>query len=215
MRHPNLPVPEDAPTVRTPETPCPCCGETMDAATCANGDHLPKAGDFSLCIYCRAINIFEEDLTIRAARQEEIDALDDETRAFLNSLRIEMRQHPLAKEAPAAPTKQSPKGRVHIIPVDGAGEVREADKCPPFEELRQIVGGHIEHVRVLFDGKLAHMFVNELGAVEAGPGYPLPINPIATEIYHQLSRSQGRDWEGPPYIHGTAIVVENIPDAWT
>ena len=60
---------------RTPKSPCPICGYVMDAATMVNGSAGPKPGDVSICMRCGAVNLFGEDLTIRAPTADEKTAI--------------------------------------------------------------------------------------------------------------------------------------------
>ena len=53
--------------------PCPKCGMIADAATSVEaGDHSPSLGDVGVCIQCGSVNIYNEDLSLRAATPEEI-----------------------------------------------------------------------------------------------------------------------------------------------
>lgn len=68
----------------------------------------------------------------------------------------------------------------------------------------------LEHVAVLYNGRRASMFVDELGAILSPP---LAVNPKATEIYHAASKRRGVTI-GPddPKIHGRAILFD--ADLW-
>lgn len=52
-------------------TPSPCCecGRLLDAAS---GTGFPKPDDFTLCAYCGSINVFNEELKLRAPTEEEL-----------------------------------------------------------------------------------------------------------------------------------------------
>lgn len=67
------------------------------------------------------------------------------------------------------------------------GELEYA--CPPFSEIRKLIGlepdSMIEHVAVLWKGKRAHMFVDEIGAIRG-----LPRNERATRIYYNATISR-------------------------
>lgn len=39
-------------TTKTGATKCPVCKTRFDAATSISGEHVPKVGDFSLCVRC-------------------------------------------------------------------------------------------------------------------------------------------------------------------
>lgn len=55
-----------------PNAKCPSCGKTLDAwAIEDNNQAPPKGGDFSMCAYCNAFMVFNDDLTLRLANEEE------------------------------------------------------------------------------------------------------------------------------------------------
>lgn len=58
---------------RVPDCPCPGCGEFLGGAM---GPQQPKPGDYSVCAHCALILRFKEDLTLRAATDEELLADD-------------------------------------------------------------------------------------------------------------------------------------------
>lgn len=69
-------------TTRIPEQLCPYCGEHVDRATPApsNQDARPEPGNFSLCCSCAGILVYQADLTVRKATDEEIaDVMKDAT----------------------------------------------------------------------------------------------------------------------------------------
>lgn len=59
--------------VEIPKHECPACGYVMDAATIITAEvpTMPKAGDFSICARCRAVNVFLDDLALRPATKDE------------------------------------------------------------------------------------------------------------------------------------------------
>lgn len=69
---------------RTPETKCPFCGETLDAAT-GIGSSSPSPGDISVCVKCRSWLRFTEDLTLRPFEDADFKEIDPDT---LNLLRL-------------------------------------------------------------------------------------------------------------------------------
>lgn len=82
--------------------------------------------------------------------------------------------------------------QIQVIKTDGTVEV--LDKCPNLEGMQKIVGGYIEHVRVLDriekrDGQdffvYTSMFVNDEGMIAN-----LPTNAKATEVYLRNAREQ-------------------------
>lgn len=89
-----------------------------------------------------------------------------------------------------------------ILLSDGT-TIESTHRDPNLEQMQCIVGGYIELVSVLHNGKRTTMVVNEEGACNG-----MPINRAATEIYHEFAQFVGRDWKGAPYIHGDAILFE-------
>lgn len=50
---------------RLPTTVCPECADPLDAASAAEGDHVPTPGDVSICLNCAWVGIFTDELTLR------------------------------------------------------------------------------------------------------------------------------------------------------
>lgn len=74
-------------THETPECRCPACGAEFDSATGTTTDDAPKPGDFSVCLYCCAILVFNEDLTNRRMSIEEyVDLAAEEKTAIKNAI---------------------------------------------------------------------------------------------------------------------------------
>lgn len=65
-----------------------------------------------------------------------------------------------------------------IIKPDGTEERKEFKARPPYEALRDAVGGIIEGVKVRYDGKVREAYVHEEGLL-----INLPYNHRATEAY--------------------------------
>lgn len=67
------------PGVRTATCGCPYCGAVVTRASEVNGKRArPKAGDFTLCLYCGAFCVFRADGTLRRpVRSEEREAQRD------------------------------------------------------------------------------------------------------------------------------------------
>jgi hypothetical protein len=59
---------------------CPACLKSNDGATSMREDATPKPDDLSVCIYCGQVNVFQTDLTLRAMRKPEFEALPGELR---------------------------------------------------------------------------------------------------------------------------------------
>ncbi len=56
-------------TTATPDVVCAECGKQMD---CASGPGAPEPGDFSLCIGCASLNVFDAQLHLRAPTHDEM-----------------------------------------------------------------------------------------------------------------------------------------------
>lgn len=74
------------------------------------------------------------------------------------------------------------------IKPNGEVELHETPNEPEWKDMQEFVGGYLEHVTVLFQGKRCSMFVHEMGAI-----LPLEENLLATEIYYNASRARGVD----------------------
>ena len=104
--------------------------------------------------------------------------------------------------------------KVHVIQPDGV--VRDVELIGLDKpSLRNFVGGDIEYVAVLFNGKPATMIVNEIGAVrnsEINQTGPMQPNARATAIYWTATiiGRTGVHFNPlkDPMIHGTAVLVE-------
>lgn len=92
------------------------------------------------------------------------------------------------------------------------GEKQESNEKLSLGEMQKIVGGYVEQVYVLHNGKRCTMFVNEEGAIAVKGRDPLPMNRAATEIYHTYVLSQGKLRQHQivdlPRIYGVAIVYD-------
>lgn len=73
-------------------------------------------------------------------------------------------------------------------------------------KINELVDGQYEHVAVLFNGRRADMFVEEHSAGS------MPVNELATKIYHasSLSRDPKADTSTWPKVYGPAIVFDEI-----
>lgn len=59
-----------------PKSECPICFYEMDAATALEGDRAtPMPGDYSLCINCGALLVFEERSQLRQATEDDMEFL--------------------------------------------------------------------------------------------------------------------------------------------
>jgi hypothetical protein len=62
---------KDAPYL--PAVKCPGCGKKLDAATHADDPGLkPSPGDYSICLYCGALHVFDETLRLRPPSIKEL-----------------------------------------------------------------------------------------------------------------------------------------------
>jgi len=67
-------------TARIPDQNCPRCAYRLTAATGLTHDETPEALDLTVCIRCGAALVFEPGLRMRLATEEDLRALDGETR---------------------------------------------------------------------------------------------------------------------------------------
>ena len=56
---------------------CPNCGKTLSGWSALEKGTSPKEGDFSLCVYCSSFLVFNTDLTLRLAEEDEVYELAD------------------------------------------------------------------------------------------------------------------------------------------
>jgi hypothetical protein len=73
-----------------PPSPCTNCGKLVDSATALDGDHVPKPGDVTICLDCRHLMVFADDMTVR-------NPTDDEVREMAGDPDILMHMNALAK----------------------------------------------------------------------------------------------------------------------
>lgn len=73
-----------------PESRCWRCTNKLDDATSTDSPEAkPHAGAFSVCFYCAAISVFDDDLRLRRATDAEIDGLtSDEARELERARRV-------------------------------------------------------------------------------------------------------------------------------
>ena len=57
-----------------PESECSSCARMLDGAFEINSDVAPQPGDLSVCIYCAAVNVFDDELHHRAPTPLELIA---------------------------------------------------------------------------------------------------------------------------------------------
>ena len=59
-------------TTRLPPATCPTCGKTLDAATNIEEDVEPSPGDVTICLGCKDLFIFTEELGLRRPTEAEL-----------------------------------------------------------------------------------------------------------------------------------------------
>lgn len=71
---------------------CPHCDKQLDGFTGVGGergdDAIPREGDFSICLGCRSVLVFNADQTVRASTEKEFK----EFRRWLKKHRAEQRR---------------------------------------------------------------------------------------------------------------------------
>src|SRR5947209_17262717 len=77
--------------------------------------------------------------------------------------------------------------------------------CSRFEGW---IGGPVAHVTVLYEGKLADMFVREDDGLwtDDGGEPPFEMKEVPTAIYHQTIRQRGDDPTDAPSVHGPVVL---------
>jgi hypothetical protein len=59
---------------RMPGNTCPACGKTADGGTSLDDKsavRMPKPGDYAVCLYCAALNVYDHDLRLRPPTRAE------------------------------------------------------------------------------------------------------------------------------------------------
>ncbi len=64
----------------TPPSKCPRCGYKFDRASGAFGDYAPRERDLTACMMCGLLMVFNADLTVHIATDQEIQSLGPEER---------------------------------------------------------------------------------------------------------------------------------------
>jgi hypothetical protein len=67
---------------RVPESSCPNCGKPLDAAMSTEGDHKPSPGDMTICMDCRHLCAFAEDMRLRELTGDEVVAVAGDQRVL-------------------------------------------------------------------------------------------------------------------------------------
>jgi hypothetical protein len=64
--------PDEMPTTRVPARFCPVCFIVVDAATCFTAKIAPEPGDFTVCINCGAVLLFDGEMDLLLSSLEAI-----------------------------------------------------------------------------------------------------------------------------------------------
>ncbi len=62
-------------THKLPADDCPSCGERCAVASTGMTDHRPEPGDFSICINCQGLHVFDCNIRLRHPTEAEIGKL--------------------------------------------------------------------------------------------------------------------------------------------
>lgn len=85
-------------------TLCPHCGAKLDASTeLSHDDAAPEVGDYSMCLHCGCILIYNSDFTMRRAELDDLAKLEKETLLLL--MRAQEAQHLAARKLPPQKTE--------------------------------------------------------------------------------------------------------------
>ena len=95
---------------------------------------------------------------------------------------------------------------IRIIKPNGETEQIRQDYPPTYGQLKKWIGCDvIELVKIFYNGKYEYMYVDEVGAIKKPP---LPVNAIATLLYHENARvHQPELLKNAPSIYGVAVLV--------
>lgn len=63
---------------RTPQVLCWHCDRMLDGLTPAKDDPIPEPGGVTICLYCGAVGILADDLSMRQPIKEELDKLGED-----------------------------------------------------------------------------------------------------------------------------------------
>lgn len=77
----------DTNTTMVPEAHCPVCESKLDAAHPTAGAPAPMPGDVSICFYCTAFLVFNDDMLPESIGDEEFETLEPEVKAELERVR--------------------------------------------------------------------------------------------------------------------------------
>jgi hypothetical protein len=74
-------------TTKVPGNKCPNCHHEIEGAT---GERKPSEGDYSICAYCLCLLIFNPDLTLRFASEQDIQGMHFDNLIMLMVVRWRM-----------------------------------------------------------------------------------------------------------------------------
>lgn len=78
---------------RVPPQACPNCGARLSGAATSGEDRSPQAGDLTVCIKCVTVLVFDEDMHVRRAAEEEMEALCEEEKRDLREVCNRVRRY--------------------------------------------------------------------------------------------------------------------------
>jgi hypothetical protein len=62
----------------TPRIPCRYCKALNNCAYDPNGELTPQNGDFTICLYCGELSVFDEQLLLcKPTKEEYLEAISD------------------------------------------------------------------------------------------------------------------------------------------
>lgn len=93
-------------------------------------------------------------------------------------------------------------GRITEEPIKEPDE----DGAPSLERLQEVVGGYIEHIQVMYDGKLRDAYINEEGKLQDPM---LPLNRTATRLWWMAHGIQHPSEARDVLVGPVAIVVKS------
>lgn len=76
-------------TFEMDEFRCVNCGEWINSASAIRHEHKPSEGDVTICLYCKAVMVFNADLSLRNPTTEELAEIEKSNlvRTTLEALR--------------------------------------------------------------------------------------------------------------------------------
>jgi hypothetical protein len=70
---------------------CTQCGKTLNMASDGDDEHAPNGGDFTICLYCEHLLVFNDDLSLREPSNEE--AIEAQANTNLEEARAMARKY--------------------------------------------------------------------------------------------------------------------------